>query len=533
MKKIIALLLAVLTLLSMTSAAFTDEAKIGESYLEAVAAMSEKGVVGGFLDGTFQPLGTLTRAQAAKIICVMLFGQENVGSIPAKATGFTDVPENHWASAFVSYCAEKGIVAGVGSGKFDPNGKLTGLAFGQMLLTAYGHKAEAEGLTGTGWDTNTLNLLKKEGRTIGVEVSSKEMSRQEACQLAYNFTFPAADITNYAETSVSLKTETSLYKTYGRTYLGEKGVNLDMAGNAIEFEVECMGDISMTCDAEMTSYFQCFVDGEKALRPCVTSGKDRKVLVARNVQPGTHTIRILRDTNASKTGQRMELTGITFTGVKSTMKATPAKDLYIEFLGDSITAGKYTEMQYGEGDAIHAGSNSYAYLTAQALNADWSMVCRGGCGYFRVSSCPKTMNQLYPYYNGFKKNPVEYTPTRKADVVVIALGTNDSSSSVKESYENGTVPFATFEDAVKDLIKQVRAKNGSDVKIVLQYGMMTGSWASELKAVAEETGCYSLKVTRNNDGGSSSSTSTGHPSAEGHAKNAEELTKFLRETVLK
>ena len=527
MKKLLALLLVLVTLFTMTSAAFTDEKKIGQSYLEAVTAMTEKGVVNGFEDGSFQPDGTLTRAQAAKMICVLLFGKENIGSIVQRDSGFTDVPASHWSSGFVSHCASVGIVAGVGNGKFDPNGKLTGLAFGKMLLTAYGHKAEAEGLTGTGWDTNTLNLLKKEGRTVGVEISSKEMSRQEACQLAYNFSFPAVDITNYAESTVSLKDETNLYKTYSRTYVANDGVNLDWAGSAIELTAEFAGDVYLHYSSQITCYFRCYVDGKEVSRVVTSAGTDEKVRIASNIHAGEHTLRLVRDTDAAKLGQLMVLKSLTFTGIKSSVKAPANKSLLIEFVGDSITAGKYTEMQYESGDAIHAGTNSYAYLTAQALDADWSMVARGGCGYFRVSSCPKTMNQLYPYYNGFQENPTKYQPTRRADVVVLALGTNDGAANVKESYEKGIVPFATFEDAVKDLIQQARAMHGSDVKIVLLHGMMSTTWTPEFKKLAESEKVYRVQVSTNRDGGNN------HPSIEGHIKNAEQLTKYLKENVLK
>ena len=132
MKKLISLLLVAVLLLSTVSAAFTDQNEISPEYTEAVDVMNQNGIIAGFTDGTFQPKGTLTRAQAAKIICTMLKADVE----GAKAAGFTDVPAGHWAEKFVNYCAETGIVAGVGNGKFDPNGKLTGYAFAKMLMVA-------------------------------------------------------------------------------------------------------------------------------------------------------------------------------------------------------------------------------------------------------------------------------------------------------------------------------------------------------------------------------------------------------------
>lgn len=519
MKKVIALLLCVVMLLSMASAAFTDQAQIDSKYTAAVVAMSEKGIINGFTDGTFQPKGTLTRAQAAKIICVLL-GAENE---TAKDAGFADVPATHWADKFVDYCAEKNIVAGIGNGKFNPDGKLTGFAFAKMLLVAHG--ADATTMTGAQWAENTEKLLNEQKKNEGVKVSGNEMTREEACQLAYNFmnAMPA----DYVQTTVNMQKEQNLFKTFSRVFYNDNGLNMDWAGTAFEFEAECGGDISLKYNADQTPYLQVYVDGQLGLRVHTSSGTGNTIKIAENLTPGKHVIRVVRDTDITKKGELFAVSDVIFTGKKETLKATADKSLLIEFVGDSITAGKYTEMQHESGDAIHKVTNSYAYKTAEALDADFSILARGGCGYFRVSTCPKTMNQLYPYYNGFAEKPMEYKPARQADVVVIAMGTNDGSTNVKESYENGTVPFATMEEAMTDLVKQVRAMHGKDVKIVLLYGMMATSWIGENKRVAEAEGLFRKQVSTDNSGGNN------HPSTEGHQKNADQLVKYLQKDVLK
>jgi len=40
-------------------------------------------------------------------------------------SGFSDVPDNHWAAASIKKAADKDIITGVSDGKFDPNGTLT------------------------------------------------------------------------------------------------------------------------------------------------------------------------------------------------------------------------------------------------------------------------------------------------------------------------------------------------------------------------------------------------------------------------
>ena len=71
MRKAICFLLVFVLLAGAASAAFTDESKITADFTTAVAYMSKKGVIGGFPDGSFKPADTLTRAQAAKIICTV------------------------------------------------------------------------------------------------------------------------------------------------------------------------------------------------------------------------------------------------------------------------------------------------------------------------------------------------------------------------------------------------------------------------------------------------------------------------------
>ncbi len=50
------------------SLSFSDADSVAAYAVEAVATLESSGVINGFADGTFGPLGTLTRAQAAKII---------------------------------------------------------------------------------------------------------------------------------------------------------------------------------------------------------------------------------------------------------------------------------------------------------------------------------------------------------------------------------------------------------------------------------------------------------------------------------
>lgn len=58
----------------------------------------------------------------------------------AAGPSFSDVAVNHWAYPYIEKAAENEWVAGVGDGKFDPNGKVTGAQFTTMVVRAFYEK---------------------------------------------------------------------------------------------------------------------------------------------------------------------------------------------------------------------------------------------------------------------------------------------------------------------------------------------------------------------------------------------------------
>ena len=191
MKKLLALTLSVLMLLSAIpfagAASFKDSADVAFTNVEAVDIMSDLKVFAGFPEGDFKPDDSLTRAQAAKILCCLTLGNLAADALAPAGPTFTDVPAYHWANKYVEFCASQGIVAGVGSGQFDPNGKLTGLAFGKMLLVAVGE--DGAQFTGEAWSENVATKMHEKHLDYGVTVDSSEISRQNACRLSLNTLF--------------------------------------------------------------------------------------------------------------------------------------------------------------------------------------------------------------------------------------------------------------------------------------------------------------------------------------------------------
>ena len=192
-KKVLSLVLCVAMMLSVmvvgAGAAFSDQSKIKNT--EAVDMCTALNIIGGYPDGTFKPEGNITRAEVTKMICVALNG----GKEPAVSTNstptFNDVrtnPNTAWAEGFIESCAAQGIVSGVGAGKFNPAGNVTGVQLAKMLLVALGYKSDIENFTGNAWATNVNVRAAQKGLYEGLEKmdTNAAITRDNAAQMVWN-----------------------------------------------------------------------------------------------------------------------------------------------------------------------------------------------------------------------------------------------------------------------------------------------------------------------------------------------------------
>ena len=187
MKKLLALVLALvmsMSLVTISNAAFKDADKI--DYKEAVDVMNAVGVFIGDEKGNFNAKENLTREQAAKIIAYLELGEKAADALPGGAT-FTDVASTRWSAGFVGYCAQAGVVNGVGNSKFDPAGQLTALQFGKMLLVELGYDAKAAGMVGADWAINTSKLMASTKLMDKIDGSVNQvLTREKAAQMCVN-----------------------------------------------------------------------------------------------------------------------------------------------------------------------------------------------------------------------------------------------------------------------------------------------------------------------------------------------------------
>ncbi len=150
--------------------------------------MTERGVLNGFPDGTFQPGGTLTREQGAKITAYMVLGG-GVQSLTAQRAPFDDVERSRWSAPYVAWCVGRDILHGYGDGRFGPDDTLTGDQFAKMLLCAMGLARQDHYVGyGAGW----ADAVRTDGGARGLYagdvglMTEEPITREQAALMAYN-----------------------------------------------------------------------------------------------------------------------------------------------------------------------------------------------------------------------------------------------------------------------------------------------------------------------------------------------------------
>lgn len=200
LKKVLALVLAVVMIMSVVTVAsaktYKDaDAEAFKSYADAIDALSSLKILDGFEDETFKADGTLTRAQAAKIVAIVHNAATN-GRIQSDIAALYSNAQNpfvdcntSWALPYINYCRITGLADGMTATTYAPKREVTGVQFLKLMLTTLNFDTAKEGYTGTGWDINVLNRANEIGLTAGLADGWKAIApikRGEAAQVLYN-----------------------------------------------------------------------------------------------------------------------------------------------------------------------------------------------------------------------------------------------------------------------------------------------------------------------------------------------------------
>ena len=163
---------------------FSDKDEIVNT--EAVSILTALNVINGKDDGSYDPTGIITRAEMAKLICVVLNGGSDPSLGSTSTHTYTDTV-GHWAEPYIEYCTQLGIMAGKGDGTFAPNDTVTATEAAKMLLVAMGYNADFEGMVGANWAVATNVVANTKGLYSGLALDvDAGLTRDNAAQMVYN-----------------------------------------------------------------------------------------------------------------------------------------------------------------------------------------------------------------------------------------------------------------------------------------------------------------------------------------------------------
>ncbi len=137
MKKIFCIIASIFV---MTSALCVSAAEMNSAQAERLSSL---GIMNGDPDGNMRLNDNITRAEAAKMLCIAKTTQDVIDSSEITES-FKDVPESHWAYRYICYAKKNGIVNGDENGNFNPEANITNAEIAKMVVSLLGYSVFAD-----------------------------------------------------------------------------------------------------------------------------------------------------------------------------------------------------------------------------------------------------------------------------------------------------------------------------------------------------------------------------------------------------
>ena len=325
------------------------------------------------------------------------------------------------------------------------------------------------------------------------------------------------------------------FKFLGRAKTSNKGLIFDYSCATIEFQGYMTGDVVLEINSKKggydfgNSYFAVYIDGERTNdRFEVGNNETKKLTVASFEGKFFHTVKIVKQTESK--WSLATIKNLTIEGYLT--KAPAKKSLYIEFLGDSLTTAYGNIGRPGnepsDSPDYQDGTKSYAYLLAEGMDADYTMIARSSMGVNQCWSNIPVLDYYKKHSRGRSDEAFEIGSARRPDLIVIHLGANDYNAAK----EGDGITDKERQDFVNNgiaLINYLRENYnyGVNVPIIWAYDPGEG-FPEHVKQIVDHFGgeagdCYTIALPWSEAGAG------GHPSANEHAKHAKLLADFIKD----
>ncbi len=277
---------------------------------------------------------------------------------------------------------------------------------------------------------------------------------------------------------------TDRIRFFGRTYNVGKVVFFDWTQSGFTFSfrgTEARAELAAMNKSQPEEnndvFLQITVDGGPPEKLRLQSGRQFYTL-AEDLPDEEHIVRVTKISEAQHS-----YCGLKEIEIQGEWLEPPAaqEGLKLEFVGDSVTCGmgNLTPEGWQTDTTLYSdGSQTYAAVAADRLDADYHVIAASGCGVVRDSGNTENllMSRLYEKTQGLGGCTEDWDFSRFVpDVVIINLGTNDSGVLCdKEELREGM-------EALLDMVRRCNPQ----AKIVWAYGLMTRGYFDEIRANVE------------------------------------------------
>ena len=367
----------------------------------------------------------------------------------------------------------------------------------------------------------------------GTAAAETEAAQQEEQSAAHSFPAGREYVKNIGRT----------HEEDGVLWLAQSasGIEFSFTGRSASFDL--VGDSAADGDEGSQARYAVYVNGERTQDGMINK-KELHLDVYSSENDKETTVKLLKLSEAAQSSFGIKNINTVSVG---DIKPTEDKKLKIEFIGDSITCG------YGVDDenrnhhfstTTEDATKTYAYKTAQLLDADYSMVCYSGHGIISgyTSDGKKVTSQLVPKFyenfartygssNGYYEVGADWDFSLFVpDIVVINLGTNDDSyvGGDSEKAEDYTSSYVEF-------IKKVRSDN-PDAHIICSLGIMGDALYPSVEKAVEDyvTETSDTKVSAFHfkpQDGSTGFAADWHPTEATHEIAANDLAAYIKTII--
>ena len=506
-KKVLALVLAIATLLSFATVASAKTADFADAKdvknTEAVDVLSYIKVLEGYpADNTFKPAKNITREEAAKIIAIFANKSTDISSLYTSANPFADM-KGRWGESYVAYGYRAGIIAGKNATSFVPKANVKGTEFLKMVLVVLGYDQNKEGLVGSSWAVNTLELAKAKKLFAGLGKDfdpNAALTRDQAAQIMLNAL--KAEKVVYGQTITNLVWNAKLgYWTIGNTTTAAAAVYVSPNGAVNNYEHKLLADdfglkledsydkwgrpahtwskgvktIGQYLEAADATYYTAVTECQIATDLALTADETFPVYV--NGKLLTNKYEVQRLDTVSTIGAQGRQTYV-YDGDRIVMidtflaKVTAVKDAAYDAAGHLKTNSRielvvYDGTEKGQAIADENGSTNYGYVKGDYVlinaytNATNSVKDSGlvDGSYFEILGKSESFEgaQTVIWYNA-NKHTVSGTDYNDALKFILGNGTKETNTKT------------WFKDQYGNLIGVV------DLATVYTYGVITKMW---------------------------------------------------------